>query len=93
MIDLDAEEIPLLGGVISSGAAVLDLLLNSGELLIGLGTIVLDPSNLLRILSVLDTLGLGLLPPGILDTLISILVVALFINFFGSLLRRRFSGS
>jgi hypothetical protein len=91
-LDLDREDVPLLGGVISSGAAVLDLLLNSGEIILGLLPILLDPEILLRILSVVDTLGIGIFPSGLLDQLISVLVVALFINFIGSLLIKRISG-
>jgi hypothetical protein len=85
MIDLDLEDVPLLGGVISSGGAVLDLLLNSGEIIVATLSIVLaDPATLLRALSVLDVLGFGLIPAGLLDQLIAVLVVALFINFLGS---------
>lgn len=88
---VDLEDVPLVGAVVASGGAVLDLFLSGGELLVSLGVMIFgDPAVMVTLLryseSILTRIGVDVVPAAIIDQIISILVVAMFVNFAGGLI-------
>lgn len=79
---MDLEDVPILGAVIGSGGVLLDLILNSGELVLSLlAVVVMDPGALLGIVSTLNRLAprLDFLPEGVLGEVATALLVAVFV--------------
>lgn len=89
---MDVRSIPLVGTGAGLLGASLDLVLNSGEILIWLATLVLtDPGALLGIVSTLNRLAprVEWLPESLLGDVAIVLLVAMLVSSAIRLLQRR----
>jgi len=89
---VELEDVPLIGRIAALGGATFDVLLHSGDLVVGLVVMVVgSPDVLVSVLSVLRRFadGIAWLPGGLLEDVVTVLLVALLVQSIATLAKRK----